>query len=450
MIMRRVEARLPLWIAGSVAVSELLLILYGLWRSYPNTTEITQTFVLSTIGTIGLLIFLYLPELGIGLYLFNGIFKTAAVFGAPDSIVPTLFILVLTIGILAIKSSRASRPPLRIDLMLMLLVALNLLIIGSALASAIPGAMEKALRLAFFVTMSNILAYLITISPGQLLRAFRYTALLSAITAVMSIITFVLSTGGVRSVTLFAANDVIFGRTLALGILMSFGLFLYDHTLSAGWRRVLAISLPIALVSLILSTSRGATVGLLGAGLFAVLIHRRRPPLWIFGVIGVSVLAYLYVTATWGSRVIDLTNFSIFTGQGQLDLSTRQRLVMYQNAVNDYLTHPWLGIGTQSNSDYPHNLFLEVAAELGTVGLLLLLLFAKQIYAKLRRLLQQPRDAISYIVTQITAIGLVYALIIAQFSGNLQHQRPLWLFAALVWALQTGPVTTHQQHESLL
>lgn len=434
----RMEERLPLWIAGGVGFIELGLVLIGLLRSYPNPERVTQTFALSAIGILGLLVFWFIPELGIGLYLFNGIFKTAAIFGDPDSIVPTLFVLGLTIGVLFVKFF-AIRRAIRIDLLLAPLLALNFLIISSALATGIPGALEKALRLGFFTGMSFILAYLITLSPKHLLLAFRYAALLSTVTAVMSIVAFVSTTTGVRSVTLFASNDVIFGRTLALGILISIGLFLYDQTLSLGWRWFLAASLPIALVSLVLSTSRGATVGLVGAVAFGLLIHRRRPPLWIFGVIGAGALAYLYVTEMWGSRVIDLSNFSFFTGQGQLDMSTRQRLVMYENAYRNYIANPLLGIGTQSNASYPHNIFLEVASELGTVGLSLFLLLGWQIYTKVRRLLQQQHNAILHIVAQLTAISLVYSLIIAQFSGNLQHQRPLWLFVAVIWAL---PIST--------
>lgn len=442
---RMIEARFAFFVAAVVALGQLGLILYGVWSSYPNVDRVTQTLTLGALGSLGLLMFLYIPEVGIGLYLFNGIFKTADVFGDPNSIVPTLFILALTIGILAIKEPLVIKQKVKIDPILALLAAFNLLLLVSAFATGIPGALEKALRLSFFTVMSLVMALLIVRSPKQVLRAFRFMALLSAFTAAMSISAFVLEqASGVRSVTLFSSNDVIFGRTLAMGILMSFVLFLYDHTLSKVWRWFLMITLPLTLVSLILSTSRGATVGLVGAAIFALLIHRKRPPLWIFGIIGVSTLVYFYVTTIWGSSVVDLSNFSILTGQGTLDLSTRLRLVMYENAYRNYLANPLLGIGTQSNANYPHNIFLEVASELGTLGLGIFLALAWLLYTKLRNLLKKPTDSVFYIVVQIVTIGVVYSLIIAQFSGNLQHQRSLWLFVALAWALQPNSTARHK------
>ncbi|MBX3010676.1 MAG: O-antigen ligase family protein [Caldilineaceae bacterium] len=431
------EQRLPWLIAGAVGLSELAFVGYGLWISYPDINEVTKMLALSALGILGVLLFLYLPEIGVGLYLFNGIFKTADIFGDAESIIPTLFILGLTIGILAVRTPATTRISLRMDPLLGLLLGFNGLVFLSALFTGMPGALEKSLRLTFFTSMSLLMAQLILQSPQLLLQAFRYTALLAVITAVMSVATFMLDSGGsLRSVTLFAANDVVFGRTLATGILMSFGLFLYDQTLPKIWRWFLLLSLPITLMSLILSTSRGATVGLIGTLLFALFLHRRRPPLWVFGVIGFGVLAYFYITTTWGDRVIDLVNFSFYNYATGLDLSTQLRVNMYIDAIQRYLTHPLFGIGTQPNGRYPHNIFLEVASELGTVGLLLFLGLAWQIWNKMRLLLRQPADSVSYILAQITAIGLVYSLIIAQFSGNFQHQRSLWLFLAIAWALQ--------------
>jgi len=453
MIRRQLELRWHVLIAVAAALGEMSLILYGIVSTYPSISGVTRMLTLSVIGTLGVLIFLYIPELGIGLYLFNGIFKTSDIVGDAESIVPTLFILALTLAVLMVKRSTVAQRPFKIDLFLGLLVGFNALLIISSVATGTTGALEKALRLTFFTGMSLLMAFLITRSPKQLLQAFRYTALLAAVTATLSVLTFVgENIEGVRSVTLFAANDVIFGRTVALGILLSFGLLLYDPTLPPSWRWLLSLSFPVTLVSLILSTSRGATVGLVGSAVFALLIQRKRPPLWVFGLIALSAVAYIYVTATWGNRVIDLTNFSIFTSQTGFDLSTRQRLVLYEQAYQQYLAHPLLGIGTQSNAYYPHNIFLEVASELGTLGIGLFILMTWQLIRKLRQLLRQPSDPVVYAVAQLTVIGLVYSLLIAQFSGNLQHQRSLWLFVAFAWALhpQNGSQLQESKLESMI
>lgn len=56
------------------------------------------------------------------------------------------------------------------------------------------------------------------------------------------------------------------------------------------------------------------------------------------------------------------------------DLSTVERINLYKYAINEFVRHPVIGIGTNGLYAYPHNIFLEISAENGIIGLLLLLL----------------------------------------------------------------------------
>jgi O-antigen ligase len=394
-----------------------------------------ETLFLSIIGIAGVITLWRYPEMGLGLYLYNGVFKTASVFGDPNSIIPTIFILSLTVIPLflrePIKIKKKSKP----DRILIFIIIFNLLILLSAFG--ISGFTDKAMRLAFFTAASFMIAALIARDPNRLLRAFRDLAFLSIVTAVMSMATFILGAPNqIRSVTLFGANDVIYGRAIGLGIVMMLGLLLYDKTLPPSWRRLFLLMLPVSFINLILSTSRGGTVGLIVTGAFILFINRDHLPRWVSGAIALIWPIYYFVFSLWGNQVQDLGGFSLLFGQSSLDMSTMGRITMYQNAIYEFITHPLFGIGTQSNSRYPHNIFLEVASELGILGLSIFLLLLWQVFLKTRRLLDVSKDKSHYIVAHLIAIGLIYSMTIVQFSGNLQHQRALWMFIALSWGVK--------------
>lgn len=401
----------------------------------PTAYYTKETLTLTVIGIAGVITLLRYPEMGMGLYLYNGIFKTASLFGYLNSTIPTIFILSLTvIGLILrepIKINKKSKP----DSILIFIIIFNLLILLSA--SGISGLTDKAMRLAFFTAASFTMAALIARDPNRLLRAFRCLAFLSIVTAVMSMATFVLEdVNWVRSVTLFEANDVIYGRAMGLGIVMMVGLLLYDKTLPQSWRRLFLLMLPVTFINLILSTSRGGVVGLAVVGAFILFMNRDHLPRWVWGGITLSGPISYFVFSRWGNQVRDLSGFFVLFGLSSLDMSTIGRILMYQNAISQFMTHPLFGIGTQANDIYPHNIFLEVASELGILGLSIFLLLLWQVFRKTRKLLEISTKESHYIVANLIAIGLIYSMTISQFSGNLQHQRALWMFIALSWAVK--------------
>lgn len=122
----------------------------------------------------------------------------------------------------------------------------------------------------------------------------------------------------------------------------------------------------------------------------------------------------------------------------------RTRLGYYRDAVNQFVVTNGLGAGTGSfgraahepGRSYPHNLFLELAAELGLVGLAVGGFLCAVVLARLRGL--HHRHSLP---PAGVALGLAwfYALLNAQVSGDLPGNQPLWILGMLVCLVQDSP-----------
>lgn len=118
------------------------------------------------------------------------------------------------------------------------------------------------------------------------------------------------------------------------------------------------------------------------------------------------------------------------------------RLDLRREAVSAFLEHPLLGLGwgqfaRRSSLDYPHNLIFEVAAEMGSLGLLVLgLLLA----TCARRAWPHRQDARVRILAAVGAVALVGQ----QFSSDLSNRvfwialTPMLLFSARMSGLGTA------------
>ena len=173
------------------------------------------------------------------------------------------------------------------------------------------------------------------------------------------------------------------GYANALGILAAIGVLLaLGLSVSPGRRRKLFL-LPAAVlaVALVLTESRGAWLAL-GAGLVVLaVLHTARPRLW--GAIAVAGAAAVVAAAAVASP----------------DISLGDRPDYWEAALDDASDHPLTGSGAGSFEEYwlehgdpsihvrdAHSLYLEAFAELGVVGLaLVLVMFAVPFLALSRK-----------------------------------------------------------------
>jgi O-antigen ligase len=130
---------------------------------------------------------------------------------------------------------------------------------------------------------------------------------------------------------------------------------------------------------------------------------------------------------------------SVLTVSGS-DVSSNGRTQLWSHALDEFDREPFVGIGTggfaatQTAGQYPHNLFLEPAAELGLVGLALVLLLVVEVGIRLVRAWRAGGEEERLVSGLVLALGAT-ALVNATFSGGLPHNRAVWLWAGVALGL---------------
>lgn len=188
----------------------------------------------------------------------------------------------------------------------------------------------------------------------------------------------------ISGVTLLRASSVfpdphMFSLYVALALPVALGFFLNSSSGKEKW--VWGVATTLLFTAVLLSFSRGAYVALLFglipffflSGIWNAWNSRKR---WIF-LIGTLVFCGILVLGPTGNRF-----FSSFSGD---DGSNRERLRLWSEAVSHIGEHPFFGVGLGNypllvnpgavyrDPIYAHNLFLDVAVELGLIGLFFLM-----------------------------------------------------------------------------
>jgi O-antigen ligase len=220
----------------------------------------------------------------------------------------------------------------------------------------------------------------------------------------------------------------------------------------ASVRLAAAAVLSIDLIAFALAQSRGGIVGLAVAFLAAfVLGGNVRPRLMVLIALVVAVAAAYYVEYAPAHVKDRLTSVSAQGSSGRSD--------EWQIAVRMFDSHPIVGVGL---GNYPvvepsyasqsinlqfvkfvvqdrlvaHNTFLELAAELGVVGLgafLAILGFALARAVRSLDWLQRERRDLEFYGRGLV-VGMV-GLLVADFFFSAQYEKQLWLLLGLLAAL---------------
>ncbi len=193
----------------------------------------------------------------------------------------------------------------------------------------------------------------------------------------------------------------------------------------------LAVPARLALVlaaggAMAIFDARGPVLALVLAMLWAGLVRPGRKTGWLplWALAALLVLLVLISTLYW----VPLDLFS-FDDTG--------RLQFYRAALDTFIQNPVSGAGTGSFTAlapvpgvaYPHNLFLELAAELGIVGLVLSLVL---VFAPLGRLVFSRLRAGD---APLAGALVIYCLVNAMVSGDINGNFPLWLAAGVTASL---------------
>ncbi|KJQ55082.1 O-antigen ligase family protein [Microbacterium sp. SA39] len=227
----------------------------------------------------------------------------------------------------------------------------------------------------------------------------------------------------------FGANPIWLARALATGILIA--IWLWWKKYASAWAMLLVVALLGA--GLAASGSRGPAIGAV-AGVVVLALFAGRGRLW-----RVALILAGGVAAVWAVQVLPFFAGSRFdtllTGGGNADDTVR---TTYWSLTRELIstTPDGVGFGNWNAAVgyprhlWPHNLFLEVGAEMGIwLGLLTV---AIVVVVALRLLRRSTKDPIALLVLAL----LTAEIVSVNLSGDL-NARTFWFMLTLGFLVTT-------------
>jgi len=323
------------------------------------------------------------------------------------------------------------------------------------IAAALAAALLSGHRIASLVNLKNLLLIVIVYLFGWILDSrrearacFTVLAISGAASSLYGIVVFLTARGeGAlgRTPGPFSTAMTFGGVLLVLcSLFLAVGI---GEGLSRRVRFAVLGSAVLVAVALFFSFTRSSWLGMLASSITVVSLLRRRwlIVLAVFIIVGVLLLPPSYrarITSIWDPRY--RTNV--------------QRLEMLRGGWEIIKDHPWFGVGTMDLADtyrrymppgavhvhgHLHNIFLQVAATMGIIGLAafcyLFYAFFKLLIGNLRRPLDQPERA--FVVGSIGAsVGFIVNGLFEWNFGDAEVVMLLYLVvgANLAFAMRGG------------
>jgi putative inorganic carbon (hco3(-)) transporter len=349
------------------------------------------------------------------------------------------------LGVSLVITYLASRPHRRrvaVPKMFWVLLAfLGVLVVSLLRSGRVADGAVQFLRYAMFAVFAFLVVQLVT-DRTRLVRLAEVFVVSSTAAAVVGTFRFLASMTGRASGPIGEAND--FAYVLATATPLALYLAWRHRDRRALWVLVSGI----LLVTITLTLSRGAVVGLAVAALWAALHNRAVAKGVVAAVAGAALLggAVLAVDSQWVSDHLNAK-----TAVADENWASRQAL--WRGAIDMFREEPLLGVGTGL---YPHraaefvhnepwgivrpvahNAYLEVLAESGAVGLTLFVAFiggSWVILVRARRTARRADDADGAQLALALQASTIVAVVSAAFL-SVQIAPPIWLSAAMGMAL---------------
>lgn len=224
------------------------------------------------------------------------------------------------------------------------------------------------------------------------------------------------------------------GRDSADGLLIAIYSVLAATRRSARvWAMTVAPALAVAMIA---AGSRGPVLAFVFglAALLALTAVNRRARRRLIFVAGVFLIATIVVPVVVPGSALGRA-FSTIIGSAS-GLSSNGRSQLWSLAITTFSQHPLLGLGTggfaalNTGLDYPHNILLEVASEVGVFGaaavIAIVIGFVHALITAWRGGIGQDRLMASLLISLFLT-----ALINACFSDPIQGNGEVWLWGGL-------------------
>jgi O-antigen ligase len=115
--------------------------------------------------------------------------------------------------------------------------------------------------------------------------------------------------------------------------------------------------------------------------------------------------------------------------------SIHSRILLYKGAFKDFLEHPFIGVGLGNSSGgigFPHNILLEILAELGLLGFMLFLPMLYLTVKTIIRFIREEKDNSLKFLMRLASILFIYSFSHAMFSGFIPNQTRLFASIGLI------------------
>lgn len=241
------------------------------------------------------------------------------------------------------------------------------------------------------------------------------------------------------------------GNTIGISHLLCTGaLVLLLAALSQrGWARWWSICGGVALVAVAAAVgSRGPVVSLIlallvTAAAWSLRVPRKVVPILLVVAAGLVIVTSVPLPETSSDRLSRAVSDPVAT------LEYNGRWALYQQAVDIVEQHPLRGIGAggfqsvgvlgRVPENYPHNLFLELWAELGLAVLIVVVMsIAAVLVGLLRRAWRQPEARAQGLLYLVLGV-LLLNLFSVQVSGDINENRAFWSIFGLAWLVVLNP-----------
>jgi len=404
-------------------------------------SQIDAYFVIILFIFLILLIILlyYYPELGLGLAVGGApliTFVLENVLGVQDNLAMIIYSLTLIGLFISFLKNRTFLPIFSIP-SVTIFVFVFVLILGTFYSPSPKYGFQKVIIFSLR-TLFPFFSFLYYSEQNKSLKGiFSLLLYFGIILGIIS--TIQIFTGGVTGERFgsLVGNSIKFSRVLGVVIL----LLIYKIRYSNNKMKIILIAcLPFLFLPMLVSGSRGPMLALGSAIALYMLLTPGNVKIKIYSIAIISI------------SIILIYNFSDFKGMERIkgffegdvgDGGTTARLDFYSVAWNTFLDSPLFGIGTggfgyiTTGSDtrhYPHNIFLEVAAENGIIGLSIMggFLFTT-IFIVYFLLFKIDIDYESKELIYISITLLLFALVASLTSGDIAGNQYVWFGSAMIW-----------------
>ena len=295
---------------------------------------------------------------------------------------------------------------------------------------------DKLKKIAIILPMSLMIPILYLKNEKQARRLGFWTALIGFLVALGTVVSPTASIQGSESRgTFLESSSLETASTIVYGVIFALVLG-FDKAIIKRYRICFLLSLPVMLLGLFYTGSRGP---LLGLGVCVVLfMWFNRRDLGLTGTVGIimalcvcGVLVVAFLPEAYWRR------FALMLGSDKDVSFGEDRFALWRVAWSEGWQKPFLGHGISSfgfaagkgdSRYYPHNMFLELFYEGGILPTLVAMVLVIMTIFKMNSLLKFLKGSYLYPMALGFVLALTSSFLDALKSGDLSDNRRMWFW----------------------